>query len=326
MAWANDPAPRRTALDRSEDFLHESNINIGSRGSALALWQANWVKDQLTAAGYAVAIRIIKTTGDRLSQAPLSATGTKGLFIKEIEEALADGTVDLAVHSLKDLPTDQPAGLHVAAVPEREDARDVFISRDGRSFAELAPGARVGTSSLRRQTQLRCLRRDLQVVAMRGNLDTRLTKLDRGDCDALVLAAAGLRRLGLESRVTGYFSTDQMCPAVGQGALALEVREDDKRIHQAVQPLDHPLSHLAVRAERATLRQLGGGCQVPIAAHAFTEGWQLRLVGVVASPDGSDVVRASAVGAMDEPERIGASVAQELLKKGARALLDSFRM
>jgi hydroxymethylbilane synthase len=298
-------------------------IIIGSRGSQLALWQSNWVKDRLATTGYEVQIRIIKTTGDKLQNVPLAQSGTKGLFIKEIEEALADGTVDVAVHSMKDLPTDQPAGLVIAAVPEREDARDVLISRDGRNFGHLPAGARVGTSSVRRQAQLRSLRGDLNLVPLRGNLDTRLKKLDRGDCDALVLAAAGVHRLGFQARITEYFSPDAMCPAVGQGALAIELRQGDERTERAVRPLDHVPTHQAVRAERALLRYLGGGCQVPIAAYAVATGGQLNLVGLVASLDGSLVKRAVAAGTIEDPEGLGVRVATHLLQQGARAILES---
>jgi len=298
-------------------------IIIGSRGSQLALWQSNWVKDRLATTGYEVEIRTIKTTGDKLQDVPLAQSGTKGLFIKEIEEALADGTVDVAVHSMKDLPTDQPAGLVIPAVPEREDARDVLISRDGRNFGHLPAGARVGTSSVRRQAQLRSLRGDLGLVPLRGNLDTRLKKLERGDCDALVLAAAGVHRLGLRDRITEYFSPDAMCPAVGQGALAIEIRQGDERTERAVRPLDHVPTHQAVRAERALLRHLGGGCQVPIAAHAVATGGQLNLVGLVASLDGSLVKRAAAAGTIEDPEGLGVRVATHLLQQGARAILES---
>ena len=298
-------------------------IIIGSRGSQLALWQSNWVKDRLATTGYEVQIRTIKTTGDKLQNVPLAQSGTKGLFIKEIEEALAGGTVDVAVHSMKDLPTDQPASLVIAAVPEREDARDVLISRDGRNFGHLPAGARVGTSSVRRQAQLRSLRGDLGLVPLRGNLDTRLKKLDRGDCDALVLAAAGVHRLGLRDRITEYFSPDAMCPAVGQGALAIEIRQGDERTERAVRPLDHVPTHQAVRAERALLRHLGGGCQVPIAAHAVATGGQLNLVGLVASLDGSLVKRAAAAGTIEDPEGLGVRVATHLLQQGARAILES---
>jgi len=298
-------------------------IIIGSRGSQLALWQSNWVKDRLADAGLEVEIKVIKTTGDKLQDVPLAQSGTKGLFIKEIEEALADGTVDVAVHSMKDLPTDQPAGLVIAAVPEREDARDVLISNNGQRFVDLPAGARVGTSSARRQAQLRSLRGDLGLVPLRGNLDTRLKKLDRGDCDALVLAAAGVHRLGLQARITEYFSPDAMCPAVGQGALAIEIRQGDERTERAVRPLDHVPTHQAVRAERALLRYLGGGCQVPIAAHAVATGGQLNLVGLVASLDGSLVKRAVAAGTIEDPEGLGVRVATHLLQQGARAILES---
>jgi hydroxymethylbilane synthase len=309
------------------------NIIIGSRGSQLALWQANWVKGQLTAAGHEIAIEIIRTTGDKLQslhpEQPFPASiaqsvveaGTKGLFIKEIEEALLAGKVDLAVHSLKDLPTILPEGLILAAVPPREDARDVFISATGKPFDQLTAGSRVGTSSLRRQTQLRRLRPDLELIALRGNLDTRLRKLERGDCDALVLAAAGVHRLGLRERITGYFDFDQICPAVGQGALAIEIRRDDAELERAVTPLDDPATHLAVRAERAMLRRLGGGCQVPIAAHARLEDGLLRLRGIVASLDGSRLMQAAATGSDTDPESLGAAVAEDLLAKGAGEIL-----
>jgi hydroxymethylbilane synthase len=308
-------------------------ITIGSRGSKLALWQADWVKDQLATAGHEISIEVIKTTGDKLqtvpSQEPLPAsiaqtiaeTGTKGLFIKEIEEALLAGQVDLAVHSLKDLPSIQPEGLALAAVPPREDARDVFISAGGEPFEQLPPGARLGTSSPRRETQLRRLRPDLEFIPLRGNLDTRLRKLERGDCEALVLAAAGVHRLGLRERITGYFTFDQMCPAVGQGALGLEIRQGYAALARAVAGLDDPATHLAVRAERAMLRRLGGGCQVPIAAYANFEDGRLRLRGVVASLDAQHVIRAASLGSEDDPESLGVAVAGELLDKGAGVIL-----
>ena len=328
-------------------------IIIGTRGSKLALWQAGWVQDQLAAQGHEVEIKVIKTTGDKLPNESLTQSGTKGLFIKEIEEALAAKEIDLAVHSLKDLPTEQPPGLGVAAVPSRADARDVLISSGAKPLCALPSGSRVGTGSLRRQSQLRALRRDLEAVPVRGNVDTRLRKLERGEYDALVLAAAGLDRLGLGGRVTQYFSVSEMCPAVGQGALAIETRTGDERIEQAVTPLDDPATRAAVRAERALLRCLGGGCQAPIAAHASRAGshacpfaplragsersergtvfvpWDLRadekleLLGVVAALDGSRVVRAAAAAPADDPEGLGAMVAQELLKQGAREILRS---
>jgi hydroxymethylbilane synthase len=291
------------------------------------------VKDQLTAAGHKIAIEIIRTTGDKLQSYPpeqalsgsiaqsVAEAGTKGLFIKEIEEALLAGKVDLAVHSLKDLPTILSAGLILAAVPPREDARDVFISAGGKPFEQLPAGGRVGTSSPRRQAQLRRLRPDLEFIALRGNLDTRLRKLERGDCAGLVLAAAGVHRLGLRERITGYFSFDQICPAVGQGALAIEIRQGHAELAGAVTPLDDPATHLAVRAERAMLRHLGGGCQVPIAAHANFQDAQLYLRGVVASLDGSRLVRAAAAGSEKDPESLGAAVGEDLLSRGAREIL-----
>jgi hydroxymethylbilane synthase len=306
---------------------------IGSRGSQLALWQAYWVRDQLAAVGYEIDVRIIKTTGDKLpavvpsEQLPASmvqtiaAAGTKGLFIKEIEEALLAREINVAVHSLKDLPTAQPAGLVLGAVPPREDARDVFITRNGHPLANLPVGARVATGSLRRQTQLRALRADLTYVAMRGNLDTRLRKLERGDCEALVLAAAGLHRLGLADRITTYFSPEQVCPAVGQGALGIEIRADDWRGREAVARLDHLATHQAVRAERAMLRRLGGGCQVPIAAHAVVEDGHLRMQGLVASLDGTKVIRAHTKGPASDPEAQGSAVAEDLLRQGAGEIL-----
>ena len=296
---------------------------IGTRGSQLALWQANWVKGRLALQGQPSELRIIKTTGDKLENIPLTASGSKGLFIKEIQEALLDGSVDLAVHSLKDLPTESTAGLMIAAVPEREDARDVLISFSGAPFDKLPRGARIGTSSLRRQSQLRLLRADLEIIPMRGNLDTRLRKLDRRDCDAIVLAAAGLHRLGWKPRITEYFSSNQICPAVGQGALAIECRESDTRTVQILQELDDRSTHLAVRAERAMLLSLGGGCQVPIAAYAVNRGEQLMLQGVVADLQGQSVIRAEAEGHGDDPEELGTRVAEDLLRQGAQAILDS---
>ena len=310
---------------------------IGSRGSKLALWQAHWVRDQLTSAGYEIEIRIIKTTGDNLQAVapgePLPASmaqtvaeaGSKGLFIKEIEEALLAREIDVAVHSLKDLPTVQPAGLVLSAVPQREDARDVFIARNGHSLENLPPGARVATSSPRRQTQLRALRSDLVYVAMRGNLDTRLRKLERNDCEALVLAAAGVHRLGLSEHITSYFSFEQMCPAVGQGALGIEIRADDGRARDAVARLDDPATHQAVRAERAVLRLLGGGCQVPIAAHAAVKDRQMQLRGLVANLDGTRLIHAQTKGLASEAETLGATVAEDLLRQGAREILDAIK-
>jgi len=292
---------------------------IASRGSQLALWQARWVQAQLTAAGHECRIEIIKTTGDKITDVPLAKVGTKGLFTKEIEEALLDGRADLAVHSLKDLPTELPAGLVLAAVPEREDPRDAVI---GKPLAELPQGARVGTSSLRRSAQLRKLRPDLVIESVRGNLDTRLRKLDEGQYDAILLAAAGLKRLGWGDRIAEILPADVMCSAVGQGALAIETRASGAGF-DACSALDHAASHAAVMAERGVLGSLGGGCQVPIGAYATVDGGTIRLLGVVASPDGSEIIRAESSGPADEAEALGQRLGATLLERGARAILDN---
>jgi hydroxymethylbilane synthase len=292
---------------------------IASRGSQLALWQARWVSAQLTELGHECRIEIVKTTGDKITDVPLSKVGTKGLFTKEIEEALLDGRADLAVHSLKDLPTELPEGLVLAAVPEREDARDAVV---GKRLADLPTGARVGTSSLRRSAQLRKLRPDLIVESVRGNLDTRLRKLDEGQYDAILLAAAGLKRLGWGDRIAEILDADTMCSAVGQGALAIETRASGAGF-DAAQALDHAGTHAAVTAERGVLGALGGGCQVPIGAHATVEGGKLRLVGLVASPDGDEVIRGESQGAASDAESLGRALGDELLTRGARRILDS---
>jgi hydroxymethylbilane synthase len=292
---------------------------IASRGSQLALWQARWVERQLTAAGHVCRIEIIKTTGDKITDVPLAQVGTKGLFTKEIEEALLDGRADLAVHSLKDLPTALPAGLVLAAVPEREDPRDAVV---GRPLADLPAGARVGTSSLRRAAQLRRLRPDLTVESVRGNLDTRLRKLDEGRYDAILLAAAGLQRLGWGGRIAEILPPEVMCPAVGQGALALETRVSGPGF-DACAALDQAATHAAVVAERGLLAALGGGCQVPIGAHATVVGARLRLQAIVASPDGAELVRGASDGPVTEAEIIGRSLGADLLTRGARQILET---
>ena len=292
-------------------------IVIGSRGSQLALWQSRWVQSQLAAVGVESRIEIIKTTGDRIQDVPLAQVGSKGLFTKEIEDALLDGSVDLAVHSLKDMPTELPAGLTLAAIPEREDVRDAII---GCTLAALPQGARVGTSSLRRTAQLRALRPDLVVESVRGNVDTRLRKLDEGQYHAILLAAAGLRRLGWADRIAESISPDLMCPAVGQGALAIETRED--RVDVAAS-LEHAATRAAITAERALLRALGGGCQVPIGATAVlsADGTTLHLRAIVAAQDGSRIVRGMRNGAVEQAGETGHELAQHLLAQGARELL-----
>ncbi len=292
---------------------------IGSRGSQLALWQANWVKGRLEALGTDCRIEIIRTTGDKIQDVPLAKVGTKGLFTKEIEEALLNGSIDLAVHSLKDLPTVLPGGLILAAIPEREDVRDALV---GCKLDQLPAGAKVGTSSLRRAAQLRAMRPELNVETIRGNVDTRLRKLSEGQYDAIVLAAAGLKRLGWADRIAEYLEPDRMCPAVGQGALAVETRSDGGDGEQACRRLDHAETRAAVTAERAVLATLGGGCQVPIGAYADLRDGRLLLRGIVITPDGATVIRRECSGAASEAESMGRALAGELLTNGARAILD----
>ena len=292
---------------------------IASRGSQLALWQAHWVEGRLQALGHECRIEIIKTTGDKITDVPLAKVGTKGLFTKEIEEALLEGRADLAVHSLKDLPTELPEGLVLAAVPSREDPRDAIV---GKRLDELAPGAKVGTSSLRRAAQLRKLRPDLLIESVRGNVDTRLRKLDEGQYEAIVLAAAGLKRLGWAARIAEILDPDRMCSAVGQGALAVETRPNSPGF-DAVQPLDHAPTHIAVDAERGVLASLGGGCQVPIGAHATVNGDRVSVRAIVASPDGAELIRGEAEGEARDAGEIGRRLGADLLDRGARRILES---
>lgn len=291
---------------------------IGSRGSQLALWQSRWIAARFAEAGRETHIEIIKTTGDKITDVPLAKVGTKGLFTKEIEEALLDGRIDLAVHSLKDLPTELPAGLTIAAIPPREDARDAIV---GAKLSDLPAGAVVGTSSLRRAAQLRAVRPDLAIESIRGNLDTRVRKLDEGQYHAIVLAAAGLTRLGWAHRIAETLPPELMCPAVGQGALAVETREIGQG-YDACAGLDDPAARAAVTAERAVLASLGGGCQVPIGAHAVISGDELRLAAVVVSPDGTRIVRLGERGAVRDAEEIGRRLGRALLAAGAQEILE----
>jgi len=299
-------------------------LRIGSRGSQLALWQARWVQAELRKLGAEAEVVVIRTTGDKITGVPLAklggATGVKGLFTKEIEDALLQGSVDLAVHSLKDMPTDLPPGLALTAIPVREDPRDAVL---GRRLDEIPKGGRVGTSSLRRQAQLKAIRPDLDVVPLRGNLDTRLRKLDEGHFEAALLAAAGLKRMGWQNRIREFLPLERMCPAVGQGALAIETRADGGTAEAACRLLDHLPARLAVTAERALLAALGGGCQVPIGAHAWLEDGRLRLHAVVISPGGDALVRREEAGPAEEPETLGRRVAQSLLDAGAREILEA---
>ena len=291
---------------------------IGSRGSKLALWQARWIQARLEEMGIESRIEIIQTSGDKITDVALAKVGTKGLFTKEIEEALLDGRIDLAVHSLKDLPADLPPGLTIAAVPEREDARDAVV---GTPLAMLAPGARIGTSSLRRAAQLRVLRPDVTPDNIRGNVDTRLRKLDEGQFAAILLASAGLRRLGWEDRITQVLDVSEMCPAVGQGALAVETREGGPAF-AVCRKLDHRDTRAAITAERALLAALGGGCQLPAGAHARVSGDDLQIDAVVVSPDGLQVVRGASEGRTDQASAIGARLGEQLLQDGGRRILE----
>jgi hydroxymethylbilane synthase len=296
-------------------------LRIGSRGSQLALWQANHISALLRDRGNDVEIEIIHTTGDKITDVALAKVGTKGMFTKEIEEALAAGRVDLAVHSLKDLPTELPKGFEIAAVTEREDARDAFCSVHFAKLDDLFAGARVGTSSLRRQAQIKALRPDLEVHPLRGNVDTRLRKLEEEEYDAVILASAGLKRLGKTDLIKEIISADIMCPAAGQGALGIEIRQDDAKTRELLAFLDNPSARAATTCERALLNSLGGGCQVPIGAYAEMRDGRLHLESVVADPDGSTVLRDSRDG--DDPEQLGKDAGASLLARGGDAILEA---
>ena len=298
---------------------------IGSRGSKLALWQAETARQRLLELNPQIEVRIeiIKTTGD-VKNDPLSVIGGKGVFTKELEDALLKGRIDMAVHSLKDLPTVLPEGLSISAICEREDARDALVLRSNVEHASLAGlpiGAVVGTSSPRRLSQLKALRGDVVVNDLRGNVDTRIRKLDEGQYDAVILATAGLVRLGLQERISARIAVGEMLPAVGQGAVAIETRSDNVLAVEATRKLDHRETRLACLAERSFLRSLGGGCQLPIAAHATIDGDSLKLDGLVAKPDGSAILRDSISGPFVDPESLGSQLAARLLQQGAASLL-----
>lgn len=289
---------------------------IGTRGSPLALAQAEQVRERLAAAHAlstdTIRLEVIRTTGDLIRDRPLTEEGGKGLFTKEIEEALIAGTVDLAVHSAKDMPTILPTGLRIAAVLAREDARDVFISRKAKSLAELAQGARVGTASLRRQALVKRLRPDLAVLPIRGNVETRLRKLEAGEVDAIVLACAGLKRLGLAEAATAVLPVEDFLPAVGQGIIAVEARGDDERTLDLARAVSHPATAAALIAERAFLAVLEGSCRTPIAGYAAVAGGRLTFRGLIAKPDGSEVLEAQRHGAVVDAVRLGAEAGREL--------------
>ncbi len=300
-------------------------VRIGTRGSPLAVWQAEWIRSRLVALHpqYEAELTKIKTTGDKITDVPLAQVGGKGLFVKEIETALLEGRIDIAVHSMKDMPAEIPPGLCISAMPERENPLDVLISRNGQPFEDLPKGARLGSSSLRRAAQVRHVRPDITVHPLRGNLDTRIRKLETAGLDAIVVAAAGVKRLGLKAHITEYLPEAIMLPAIGQGALAIETREDDDSIRRLIAPLDHRETRLAVKSERAFLARLEGGCQVPIAARAKIVGDELELTGLVAEVDGSVLLRETITGPVEQHEKLGVELADRLLKKGGREILEN---
>jgi hydroxymethylbilane synthase len=297
-----------------------ARLRIGSRGSQLALWQANHISALLREQALEVELEIIKTTGDKILDVALAKVGTKGMFTKEIEEALAENRVDLAVHSLKDLPTELSAGFEIAAITKRENSQDVFCSVRYKSISDLPQRGRVGTSSLRRQAQLNALRPDLEIHPLRGNVDTRLRKLSEGEYDAVILAAAGLNRLGRTDLVKQVIPKNIMCPAAGQGALGIEIRAGDSVTRKYLAFLDDADARAATTCERALLNKLGGGCQVPIGAAAEIRNGRLHLDAIVANPDGSKILRESRDG--DDPEKLGSEVGETLLRRGGDAILE----
>jgi len=298
-----------------------SKLRIGSRGSQLALWQANHISALLAGRGHDVEIEIIHTTGDRITDVALAKVGTKGMFTKEIEQALAAGRVDLAVHSLKDLPTELPGGFEIAAITERQDPRDAFCSRHFSKIEDLPKSARVGTSSLRRQAQLKAIRADLDIHPLRGNVDTRLRKLEQGEYDAIILASAGLNRLGKTDWIRQIIPAEVLCPAAGQGALGIEIRQGDARTRDLLSFLDDPSARAATTCERALLNRLGGGCQVPIGAFATKNTGTLHLESMVADPDGSRLLRDSRDGS--DPEKLGNAAGAALLARGGDQILEA---
>jgi hydroxymethylbilane synthase len=302
-------------------------LRIATRKSPLALWQAEHVAAALKELHPGLSVEIVgmTTKGDRILDAPLAKVGGKGLFVKELEQGMLEGTADIAVHSMKDVPVDFPEGLHLATILEREDPLDAFVSNRFSALAELPQGACVGTSSLRRQCQLAERRPDLRIEPLRGNVNTRLAKLDAGEYDAIILAAAGLIRLGFESRIRARIAVEDSLPAIGQGAIGIECRIDDARTHELIAPLHHADTALRVRAERAMNARLHGGCQVPIAGHATLEQGGLRLRGLVGRPDGGLVLHAESMSTLDDPEGLGMRVAEDLLAQGAGEILSALQ-
>jgi hydroxymethylbilane synthase len=305
-------------------MMDETKLRIGTRGSKLALTQSEWVKGKVEAQHPDVQVELvrIKTTGDKILDSSLSKIGGKGLFVKEIEEALLSKRIDLAVHSMKDVPAALPDGLILSTFPAREDPRDAFLSVEYQSLEQLPPGARVGTGSLRRSAQLLHIRPDLELVPMRGNVDTRLRKLEAGEYEAIILAASGLKRLGLGYRITQTLVVEKFLPAIGQGALGLEVRQEDEKTIGWIDFLNDRETEVTVKAERAFLKELEGGCQVPLGAFCRAENGQLHLEGMVAELDGSRVLRDQMTGREEEAEEMGITLARRLLAAGADEILD----
>ena len=310
--------------------MTKRKIVIATRGSKLALWQAEWIKSQLKEIDpeFEIELKKIKTTGDKILDVPLAQVGGKGLFVKEIEEAMLRGEADLAVHSMKDVPTELPDGLHLSTITKREDPRDAFITaavsgeKKIKSFLDLPKGATVGTSSLRRICQLLNKRPDLKITQLRGNVDTRLRKLDEGEFDAIILATAGVKRLGHETRITEKLPVDISLPAIGQGAVGIECRKDDEFINNLLKKLDNEETSICVRAERAFLKKLEGGCQVPIAAYAQLIDGKVVMNGLVGSVDGKTLIKDIIEGRPEEAESLGTALAEKLLAKGAKEILD----
>ena len=298
-------------------------IRIGTRASALALWQAEWVKSELEKKypGMTVSLTKIKTTGDKILDVHLAQVGGKGLFVKEIEEAMLANEIDIAVHSMKDVPTLFPDGLHLSCITKREDARDALLTRNNMKFKDLPQGATIGTSSLRRQAQLMSVRPDFKIQQLRGNVDTRLRKLKEGQFDAIILAAAGVRRLGLTENVSEYLDPSISLPAIGQGALGIECRVDDRELNDLIAFFNHQDTRTCVTGERALLRRLEGGCQVPIACYGQMMNGKLHLIGLVGSVDGKRIIKDTIEGEADKAEKLGVTLAEKLLSKGADVIL-----
>ncbi len=303
----------------------KKTIRIGTRGSQLALWQANHVKDSILALFpyLTVELEIIKTKGDRITDRPLAMVGGKGLFVKEIETALLNGTIDLAVHSMKDMPGELPPGLVIGAIPERENPFDVLISREGKILTDYPQGAKMGTSSLRRASQLKYARPDLEIASIRGNLDTRLRKLKGGEYDAIVLAAAGLRRLGQAEEITEYLDEVAMVPAVGQGALCIETRENDPDIDPIMARLDHEATRICVTGERAFLKEIEGSCHIPVACYGKIVDGRVKLTAMVASEDGQEMIREEVTSSPEAVVDNGRKLAARLLDNGGRTILET---